>query len=120
MNQYDIDHAAEELRDTPVYGPAALYLQDYKDLINSMSDGWSYWSYGTKCAKDLEAIVQEGMHVRQPYGAYWDTVATATATVTDVKKAARKIETFWKRCKQTTNKPFDLEINMATEQTLSF
>lgn len=119
MNEYDIDEAASLLRHTPVYGPAAIFLQDFKDLINSISDGWHYWSYGTKCAQDLEKIVQEGAHILRPFGAYRDT--TATATEADVKKATKKIQTFLKRCKQTQSPDVQgriPQLNTAVEQVL--
>lgn len=115
----EVDEAASLLRHKPVYGPAAIFLQDFKDLINDISDGWHSWSYGTKCAQDLEKIVQEGVHVLRPWGAYRDTQATATEA--DVKKAAKKIQTFLKRCKQTQSPSVQARIpqlNLAVEQVL--
>lgn len=108
MNEGDVDDAVRVLRHKPIYGPAAVYLQDFKDLINSISDGWCYWSYGTKCAQSLQAIVQEGIHLERPWGAYADTIATATAA--DVVKAAAKIKRFLNTCKQTKGRNLPIPV----------
>ena len=95
MNTAEIDHAAEILAQDPVMGPASKYLQDYKDLIDSVSDGWPYWRYGTKCADDLSALVEAAARAKR-YGD-WDYKAPAKAEVT---KAIGKIKRFVNTCGQ--------------------
>lgn len=117
MNEMEINEAASLLRHKPVYGPAAIYLQDYMYLVNENSDGWPYWSAGSKAADSLSAIVQEGMHLLRPWGAYRDTKATATEA--DVKKAVARIKRFVSGNKYLKAANVKApELNLAVEQVL--
>lgn len=96
MNSYEIDDAAERLAHHVTSGlrGAALYLQAFRDLIDSISDGWAYWSTGTKCSEALQKIVSEGCHPINQIDGHMVTKA-------EIDAAKRKIRTFLKRNKQT-------------------
>lgn len=102
MNEYDIDDAVDQIQHPKHLHRGALFLQAFKDLINSISDGWPYWSYGTKCSKNLQTITSE---------ASWPShrVEHAAASPEAVHKACQKVRTFLKRCKQTKDKPLVVE-----------
>lgn len=62
MNHYDIDEAVRAFEHRhPVLGPAARFLKDYQEGIDSMSDGWSHWHHGTKCSKQLQGLLEREM-----------------------------------------------------------
>jgi hypothetical protein len=91
MNRWEIEEMVRKYKHDPVLGPATKYLDDYRELIDNVSDGWPYWSYGTKCAHTLMELIhkadeQQYHHLRDP-----DYKAP---TYKDVQKACKKIETF--------------------------
>lgn len=59
MNEFEIERAYSQLKDTPVVGRLARWLMHYCETINSNSDGWAYWTLGTSKAKKAEAILEE-------------------------------------------------------------
>jgi len=89
LNRWDIDEAVRTFKADPVLGPAAKFLPDYRDLVDSLSDGWPYWSAGTKCASDLESLLHEAMGER-----YSHEPDYMPPTRADVEMAARKIALF--------------------------
>lgn len=97
MNSMDIDEAAYRCSDNPVYADAARFLQSFRDLIASISDGWAYWSYGTKCSNDLQTIVEDGK---------WPARRKPNAVVKpEIANAKKKILGFLSRCQQTKGRP---------------
>jgi hypothetical protein len=90
MNRYEIEECDP---DTQVLRNGAAFLRSFMNLIDSISDGWPYWSYGTKCSTDLQELVQTPRCSQQ------------TVTLWQVKKARDKIITFLSRCKQTKDNP---------------
>ena len=96
MNQGEIEYAPILIGDHAVLKPAALYLKSFMELINEISDGWAYWSYGTRCSADLQSIVHLGTI---PCNRYAGTCVTQR----EVTKACKKIQAFLKRCNQTQN-----------------
>jgi len=99
MNESEIDDAVRRMATAPLrLARAAEYLQCFKDIINEISDGWAYWSYGTKCSDGLQAIVREGQYPANQY-------AHSAASQADVDKACRKIAAFLRRCRQTKDHP---------------
>lgn len=101
MNQNEIEDARKRIVEDPNFPPhfkkAAIFLNDFMDLINSISDGWPYWSYGTKCSSDLQEIVR---NARWPVGPYATELNQSAC-----KKAMAKVTNFLKRCSQTKDKP---------------
>lgn len=97
MNEGEIDQAVEEFKDHPVFGPASRFLRDYRDLINSMSDGWCYWHHGTKCASNLSDILYNARMNRRSRD-------YPVATREDVEKAAAKVLRFMQREPQMNGK----------------
>jgi len=86
MNEFEIDTCNPN---TTVLKNAAMFLRDFKNLINEISDGWAYWKYGTKCSKDLQTIVKTAPIDQKNI----DNAA--------VKKAQNKIIRFLSTCSQT-------------------
>ena len=94
MNAMDIDDAVSRITRPTHLREAALFLQAFKELINDISDGWPYWSYGTKCSSDLQKIVSD---------AQWpvNQIGDGCSTPAEVRKACLKVSTFLRRCQQT-------------------
>ncbi len=93
----DIDEAAARIEQSNApqrLVKAACFLQGFRDLIDEISDGWAYWSHGTKCSNDLQWIVNAA---QWPAHQYQSTAASQA----DIDKAVRNIVTFLRRCKQT-------------------
>ena len=90
MNGCEIENCRP---DTQVLRDGAAFLRSFMNLIDSISDGWPYWSYGTKCSEDLQELVQT------------PRCAQAAVTRKQVKAAEDKIITFLSRCKQTKDNP---------------
>lgn len=86
MNGCEIENCRP---DTQVLRNGASFLRAFMNLINSISDGWPYWSYGTKCSDDLQELVQT------------PRCAQTTVTRRQVKAAMAKVITFLSTCKQT-------------------
>jgi hypothetical protein len=107
LNSPEIDECQMACAGHPTLAKAANFLARYRDLIDSISDGWPYWGYGTKCADDLQKIVSHG---RWPVNQFESTCVTAA----EVEKACRKVRTFLKRCRQTKDKPEVLDFLQST------
>jgi hypothetical protein len=101
MDECDIVCAQTRIQGPPSLVRAAQCLVEFCELINSISDGWAYWGYGTKCSADLQAIVSE---------AQWPI--NQLPGVTDwrkIKPAIKKIVTFLSRCEQTKENEYVIE-----------
>ena len=107
MNESDIECAAHRIINPPVLVIGATFLKDFCELINSISDGWPYWSYGTKCSNDLQTIIDQGQWPINQRGHY-----------PNVKPAIKKVLTFLKRCKQTKDNVMVIEFVNQWEQTI--
>jgi len=94
MNRNEIENAVEHFRLHTILGPAANFLNDYKDLIDSCSDGWLVWIAGTNPASDLCDLLQQALSQR-----YRHNPDYVPPTWTDVVKACRRITTFVHRNK---------------------
>lgn len=93
MNSSDVDAAVERCRSVSHLRMGALFLRDFMDLIDDISDGWAYWSYGTHCSNDLQELMR-----RAP-------CAQRDTTRAQVHAAMDKVATFLRRCKQTRDLP---------------
>lgn len=89
MNEYDIAEAVERFAHDPVLGPAARFLEAFKDEVNSHSDGWPYWTPPSKAASKLMALLHGQLWAGM--GAYPRLPA---ATAADVRAAVRPIKAF--------------------------
>lgn len=92
MNEAEIDYCNNRL-ETKVLKDAASFLRSFKNLINEISDGWAYWSYGTKCSNDLQTLLQT------------PPISQNDITRKQVQDAKKKILNFLGRCEQTKNNP---------------
>ena len=90
MNGCEIENCSP---DTPVLRDGAAFLRSFKNLIDEISDGWPYWSYGTKCSAALQELVQT------PRCAQEDVTRKMVGAAKD------KVIAFLSTCKQTKNKP---------------
>ena len=60
MNEHDIDDMVDlTAQHAPQFERYARYLADWKDVVNSNSDGWPYWKAGSACAAKLSAALQD-------------------------------------------------------------
>lgn len=65
MNRYEIEEAVRLARRTPEYLPYVQFLSDWKDVVDSCSDGWPYWAPPVRAAKKLMEQVQAlDSHIR--------------------------------------------------------
>lgn len=104
MNADEVDEAVRRIN-APVYmAEAALYLAAFKDLIDSISDGWHTWRHGTKCADDLCAVIREYAF---PYGAL--LASKRAPTQEQVGEVCAKIRRFLQRNKHTKAHPAVIE-----------
>lgn len=55
MNESEIDESVFRYQRHPVLGKATRFLADYRDEVNSNSDGWPYW--GAKAAARLMELI---------------------------------------------------------------
>ena len=83
MNRWEIDEQAARHCNHKVLGPATRFLQHFRDLIDSNSDGWAYWGPPVHGAKRLMLLIQN----------------PETATEATFKKALTPIKTFCTRHK---------------------
>jgi hypothetical protein len=108
MNGSEVEDAADRLDpEGPYYVPeqmrgAVLFLAAFMRLIDSISDGWAYWSYGTKCSDDLQAIVAlTGRPISR--------TGPGAVTTVSIHQACQKVRIFLRRCKQTKCNPAVIE-----------
>lgn len=59
MNEWDIQEAVQRYSDHPVLGKATRFLVDFRDEVNSHSDGWAYWRQPVNAAAKLMALFDE-------------------------------------------------------------
>lgn len=107
MNEYEIQDAVQRISSPPSFVEGAYFLSRFCDLINSISDGWPYWSYGTKCSDDLQNLIGQVRHPNNPV----DT--------RKVKPAIKKVLTFLKRCKQTKDTEAVIEFVYQWEEIIA-
>ena len=89
MNEGDIEAAVERFKDHPVLGPAARFLDAFKDQVNAKSDGWPYWSLPSKAAGKLQALLYG--HLMAGMGEY---PRLPEATAADVRATLPPIKAF--------------------------
>lgn len=88
MNEYEIKEAVRYFQHDPVLGPAARFLEHYKNEVNRHSDGWPYWSAPVHAAKQLIVLLE----THRALG--WHD---APATHSEVRKALTPIKAFMTR-----------------------
>lgn len=60
MNESDIDIAVEMVgKYRPEFLPYVKFLERWKEVVNSNTDGWPYWAGGARPAKQLMSLVHE-------------------------------------------------------------
>jgi hypothetical protein len=92
MNEAEVEFAAQELGNDPILGPAARFLQDFKDFVNATTDGWAY--HGTaQAAGELQGMLKEAMDARRGW------ISGAPVTRKDVERVCKVSITNLKRRK---------------------
>lgn len=110
MNSLEVDEAASINAGHETLGPAARYLQAYRDLIDEVSDGWPYWTFGTKRAGKLCEILSAAARARFSPGYVPPSIA-------EVKAAIRPIQRFMKTHKAFAGKdPIPFPVTEAYEE----
>lgn len=89
MNEYDIEDAVRKFDADPVLGPAARFLDAYKNEVNAHSDGWPYWSAPVKAAGKLIELLDG--HRMSGMGAY---PRLPRPTEADIKRTLTPIKVF--------------------------
>lgn len=93
MNEYDIDDAIRTLGDDPVLGKAVRFLAEFRDEVNSHSDGWAYWRAPAAAAGQLMALIQAGMDIKRGRGG----IEPQQITDKSIAKAMGPIKSFMTR-----------------------
>ncbi len=81
MNEWEIANAVDKYARHDVLGPAAAFLNAFKNEVNLHSDGWPHWSAPVKSAHRLMELFDE------PHG----------ATFAKLRKAVSPIKAFYTR-----------------------
>lgn len=85
LNEHEIDDAYDTLSaHAPEAAPYARYLRDWKDVVNSNSDGWAYWKSGSRPADGLGTLVKQAVDSLRGRG--------AMPSETDFKKSLSPIK----------------------------
>jgi hypothetical protein len=64
MNEPEIERTVEIIDDhAPQFSAYAKYLSDWRDVVNSNSDGWHSWRAGGKSADKLMTLLQRAVDV---------------------------------------------------------
>jgi hypothetical protein len=58
MNRWEIDEAAARHSRHPVLGPATRFLVEFRDLVDSNSDGWCYWRAPVRACDRLFTLIK--------------------------------------------------------------
>jgi hypothetical protein len=90
MNQYEIEEARERFARHAVLGPAARFLDAFKDEVNAHSNGWAYWQAPAKAAEKLMTLIQSHLHAGM--GCY---PVPPVPTAREVEKALVPIRGFY-------------------------
>jgi hypothetical protein len=77
LNDYEIAVAVTRFERHPVLGPAARFLNQFRNEVNAHSDGWAYWRQPVRAAAKLMTMIQ---HPEQE-----PTEAALTAALSPIK-----------------------------------
>jgi hypothetical protein len=90
MNEGEIDEMVEFTSlEAPEFAPYARYLSDWRDTVNSVSDGWHSWRAGAGCAEKLMEALQS-LRNSHRYGDESPAEAAFKRALTPIKSFASK------------------------------
>lgn len=90
LNEYDIDEILDITRhDYPEIEPYAQFLYDWKEAVNSNSDGWPYWKAGRNAADKLADLLEGVKTARFGRGTI-PTEAQLKKALTPIRAAATR------------------------------
>jgi hypothetical protein len=91
MNESEIDRALEIVGQyAPEFLPYVKYLSDWRDIINRNSDGWPYWSAGTRPSGTLQELVTKLMNSIQGRGGGGPSAREFDKSLTPIKSFATR------------------------------
>jgi hypothetical protein len=96
MNSYDIEEAVAVLGRDPVLGKAARFLKEFKEEVDSHSDGWAYWRPPVAAAARLMQIIQHAVAKARGYASA-DAEANIDISEQAIAKAMAPIKAFMTR-----------------------
>lgn len=90
-NEYDIDEAYDVIsRRAPEIEPYARYLRDWKDVVNSNSDGWAHWRAGSRAADKLCRLMSLVIDTLRHGGTDMPSTKELNSSLTPIKSLATK------------------------------
>ena len=96
MNEYEVDEALQLLSNDPVLGKYVRFLSEFKDQVNSHSDGWAYWKLPAHAAGQLMTLLKAAMDKKR-YGRTTSPDAPQEVTEQMLRKAMGPIKSFMTR-----------------------
>lgn len=91
MNESEIDEALEIIgKYAPRFLPYVKYLSDWRDIINQNSDGWPYWTAGTRPASRLQELISAIMSKIRGRGAAEPSIRELDRALTPIKSFATR------------------------------
>jgi hypothetical protein len=96
MNEYEIQEAMQILGGDPVLGKYVRFLDEFKNEVNSHSDGWPYWKAPAHAAGQLMTLIKAAMDMKR-YGRTTSESAPQQVTEQMLRKAMGPIKAFYTR-----------------------
>jgi len=96
MNEYEIDEAMNILGNDPLLGKYVRFLEEFKNQVNSHSDGWPYWKLPAHAAGQLMTLLKAAMDMKR-YGRTTSESAPQEVTEQMLRKAMGPIKAFYTR-----------------------
>jgi len=91
MNEHEIDRALDLVGQyAPEFLPYVKYLSDWRDIINQNSDGWPYWSAGTRPSGALQELVTKLVNSIQSRGSVAPSAREFEKSLTPIKSFATR------------------------------
>jgi hypothetical protein len=91
MNEGEIDQSVEVISErAPEFARFAKYLSDWRDVVNSSSDGWPYWKAGARSAERLMGLLNKVMDVLRGRGGEMPTEQEFRKSLAPIKALATK------------------------------
>lgn len=91
MNEGEIDRAIDLLGShAPDYLPYAVFLGEWRDIVNQNSDGWPYWKAGSRAAGKLMELLDQAVQATFRSGVDYPDLEAFPKSLTPIKAAATK------------------------------
>lgn len=67
MNEYEVNEALQLLGSDPLIGKYVRFLAEFRDQVNSHSDGWPYWKPPAHAASQLMTLIKAALDRKRGY-----------------------------------------------------